>query len=140
VLSRLSEIGLAFGISEPAAPGARPVLILEPDVEGFQRPLEALLRSRDEGSSLVSLADERDLLGAIRRAHPRVVILNSAVTGDAMEPTARAVRRTSDLDDVALVAVLESDESRDAASLRAAGFDAVFVKPVPYAELERIIG
>ena len=138
VVGRLVEVGL---LSERAAdsPASRPVLILEPDVDGFQRPLEALLRSRAVDSPVVSLAHEGDIVAAVRRERPRLVILNAGASGGSIEGTARALRAEGALADAALVAVLESDRAQDASALRAAGFDAVLVKPVPYAELERFI-
>jgi hypothetical protein len=138
VLARLSEVGLVLEVPAGGADAPRPVLILEPDVDGFQRPLEALLRTRDMETPVVSLAEEQDLLAAIQREHPRLVILNAAA-GLAIEDTARAVRAKGSLADVSLVAVLEPDHGCDIRALRAAGFDAVFVKPVPYADLERLI-
>jgi CheY-like chemotaxis protein len=136
VLGRLTEIGL---IEEQRTPSERPVLILEPDVDNFQRPLEALLRTRADFAPVRSLKGERDIVAAIHRERPRLVILNAAVAGGAIEQTARAVRASSALADVSLVAILDSDGAVDPALLHAAGFDAVFVKPVPYADLERLL-
>ncbi|HEY2516309.1 MAG TPA: response regulator [Polyangiaceae bacterium] len=138
VVARLTEVGLLAERGE-GAPSVRPVLILEPDVDGFQRPLEELLRSRAVDSPVLSLAHERDIVAAVRRERPRLVILNAGAGGGNIEGTARALRAANALEDVALVAVLDSDRAQDAAALRAAGFDAVLVKPVPYAELERFI-
>jgi DNA-binding response OmpR family regulator len=75
----------------------------------------------------------------VRRENPRLVILNAALAGASIAGTARSLRASGELADVALVAILEADRPAEAEALRAAGFDAVLVKPVPYAELERFI-
>jgi hypothetical protein len=138
VFARLSEVGLVAPRAVADGDAPRPVLILEPDVDGFQKPLEHLLRSHAVDTPVLSLAEEHDILAAIQREHPRLVILNATANG-AMEATARAVRAKGTLADVSLVAVLEPDHGCDIKALQAAGFDAVFVKPVPYADLERLI-
>ncbi len=139
VVARLADVGLVTERVLADGIPPRPVMVLEPDVEGFLKPLEMLLKSRATGTEVVNLVAERDIVGAIRRERPRLVILSNAAAGVSIEATARAVRAEGELDDVSLVAVLEPDSVPDAASLGAAGFDAVFVKPVPYADLERLI-
>jgi DNA-binding response OmpR family regulator len=144
---RLAEVGLlaemdAEGWEDPdarSASTARSVMILEPDVEGFRQPLESLLRDRAQPLSLVSLDAATDVLGAIMRERPRLVILNASAGGDGISDTARAVRAVGELADVSLVAVLEAHSVSEAERLAEAGFDAVLTKPVAFAELERLI-
>jgi CheY-like chemotaxis protein len=138
VCARLAEVGLVVERANADPNARRPVLVLEPDVDGFQRPLEALLRDRALDAPVVTLADASEILDAIRRERPRLVILNASATGGELAGTARAVRSIG-FEDLSLVAILESEAAREAEALRAAGFDAVFVKPVPYADLERLI-
>jgi len=141
ILHRLQEVALLAIVppEEVLEQRSRPVLILEPDVEGFQKPLESLLRNRPEPVSLLSLAAGSDVVAAIRRERPRMVIVNASVVAEVYTDTARAVRTADDLADVALVAVLESPMASHAAELSSAGFDAVLVKPVAYTEIERLI-
>ncbi len=138
VCARLAEVGLVVERVDRDASSRRPVLILEPDVDGFQRPLEALIRDRAVDAPVVSLTDASEVLEAIRRERPRLVILNASAANGVLEATARAVRAVG-LNDVSLVALLEAESACEAESLRAAGFDAVFVKPVQYADLEKLI-
>jgi CheY-like chemotaxis protein len=144
VAHRLAAVGLVTECDPRAnarssGSNTRPVMILEPDVEGFQRPLESLLANRAQPLPLLSLAAERDLVAAVRREHPRLVILNAQAAGEDVDRTARAIREERDLADVSLVAVLESPMATRRGELFAAGFDAVLVKPVAYTELERLL-
>lgn len=132
----LSQIGLVLSVDPKS--DARPVLIVEPDVEGFQRQLESMLAKRAEPLPLVSLESGVDVIEAARRARPSLVILNAGGSGDLRE-TARTLRGDASLEGVSLVAVLELTAANRQAELAAAGFDAVLVKPVDYADLERLI-
>jgi len=141
ILARLTDVGL-LRLSEQstkqgARPKARPLMILEPDVAGFQTPLSAMLLRRAEPVALLDLAGERDVLAAVRREHPRAVILNVA-SGLALE-TARQLRSAAGLSGIVLVAVLEPQMAEQASELLAAGFDKTLVKPVPYSEIERLV-
>jgi DNA-binding response OmpR family regulator len=142
---RLAEVGLLAELTEgwedpdARSAAARSVMILEPDVEGFRQPLESLLRGRGQPLTLVSLDATTDVLGAIMRERPRLVILNASAGGEGIGDTARAVRALGELADVSLVAVLEAHSASEAEKLAAAGFDAVLTKPVAFAELERLI-
>jgi CheY-like chemotaxis protein len=115
----------------------RPVMILEPDHEGFHTPLRALLANRAEPLELVDLAGESDLLGAIERERPALVILNASTTD--LGDVARAIRATPGLANVSLAAILESQLKSKMDELAAAGFDAVLVKPVLYSDLSKLI-
>lgn len=146
ILHRLSEVGLirarsATSVARAAQAADRQgsVLIVDSDVEGFHTPLRSLLSNREEPLDLVAIDEEPDVVEAIRRERPRMVILNAELGGDTLASTARAVREMQDLCHVSLVAVLEASAESERAGLAAAGFDAVLVKPVAYAELERLI-
>lgn len=145
ILSRLGEVGLLRARSETSAARAAgtggsqgPVLILDPDVEGFHEPLRSLLSARNEPLDLVPI-EGSDVLAAIRRERPRMVILNAEAGSEVLTSTAHAVKNTADLAGVSLVAVLDRGTGAKEAALADAGFDAVLVKPVAYAELERLM-
>jgi DNA-binding response OmpR family regulator len=118
----------------------RQVVILEPDVEGFQRPLERLLAERPGTYTLVPVDQEQDVFTAIRRVRPALVIMNVTAHGVAESArTARAVRGSDELRDLLLVAVQDLPSDEDAAPLSEAGFDAVLSKPVCYSDIERLL-
>jgi len=118
----------------------RQVVILEPDVEGFQRPLERLLAERPGAYTLVPVDQEQDVFSAIRRVRPALVIMNVTSQGLAESArTARAVRGSDELRDLLLVAVLDLPSEEDAGPLSEAGFDAVLSKPVCYSDIERLL-
>jgi len=147
VLERLEAVELvvrregARGVSDaPAAVVSRQVMILEPDVESFQRPLERLLADRPAKYSLLTLAGEEDVFAAIRRTKPALVILNVSTHGVAdCARTARAVRASDELRDLLLVAVLELPSQEEEEPLSQAGFDAILSKPVSYSDIERLL-
>jgi CheY-like chemotaxis protein len=118
---------------------SRPVLILEPDEAGFRDPLASLLSQRANPVPLRAVAEGEDVVAAALREAPSVVILNAKATPDP-HGVAQALRQKEELAGVPLVAVLDLDAAERGPELRAAGFDAVLVKPVPYAELERLVG
>jgi DNA-binding response OmpR family regulator len=130
----LTDIGLLAPDTRP-----RPVLILEPDGEGFSQPLASLLSGRSAPVPLISLDDDTEIVSAALREKPSLVILNAGATADP-NATARALRSHDVLAGVPLVALLDLPSATREPELRAAGFDAVLVKPVPYAALEDLIG
>jgi hypothetical protein len=117
----------------------RPVLIVEPDGEGFSEPLASLLSGRSDPVPLITLQGADDVVSIALREKPSMVILNATWTADA-DGTARALRSHERLAGVPLVALLDLASATREPELRAAGFDAVLVKPVPYAEIESLIG
>jgi AmiR/NasT family two-component response regulator len=131
-LLRLAAIGL---LRAAGATAQGPVLILEPDAEGFTRPLEALLSRRPRALPLHSLDQGEDLPAAFRQRKPSLVILNEVAAGLRMEPAAQAARQLG----VPISAVLEAPDRVRAAALVAAGFDAVLVKPIAYSDLEGLL-
>jgi CheY-like chemotaxis protein len=114
----------------------RPVMILEPDRDGFQRPLANMLQSRGDPINLIDLSEEQDLLAAIRREHPQQVLLNAAALPIAN--ILQTIRSDPQLADVAVVAILEPDMATLATELTTAGFNSVLVKPITRTELERL--
>jgi CheY-like chemotaxis protein len=65
-----------------------------------------------------------------------ILDLASGLDGAAV---ARSVRETLEISDTGLVAVLEREPGHKADELKAAGFDAVLVKPFIYADIERLL-
>lgn len=142
ILARLNEVRLlsVAAATAPdrgtASPRRRAVMIMEPDQEGFQRPLANMLESRREPIALLDLAGEQDLLAAIRRERPQRVLLNAAVV--PVSDTLRAVRSDPELSDVTVVAILEPEMAPKLSEFAAAGFDRVLVKPITRAEIEQL--
>jgi CheY-like chemotaxis protein len=141
-LFRLSQVGL-IEKREPGKPGARreearPVAILERDREGVVEPLARLLSGRGQPLKLVEIPSADELLLTCLRERPRLMILDlaSGLDGAAV---ARSVRETLEISDTGLVAVLEREPGHKADELKAAGFDAVLVKPFIYADIERLL-
>jgi CheY-like chemotaxis protein len=140
VLTRLSEVELirrAGRIGGARAP--RRVMILEPDVDGVQRPLAAHLRQVAESIELIDLAAEADVVAAIFRERPRLVIFNAASAVGEAERVARAVTVRHGLDTPMLAAVLDRPVTADIDRLRAAGFHAVLSKPIQISEIESLL-
>ncbi|HYU16226.1 MAG TPA: response regulator [Candidatus Acidoferrum sp.] len=145
ILYRLAAVDLVVATASRASSrnggaSSRPVMILDPDRDGFHAPLRELLASRPEPLDLIDLAGEADLLAAIQRERPALVVLNGSTPdlGDVGE-VARAIRATPHLANVSLAAVLESQVKVKMDDLAAAGFDAVLVKPVLYSDLSKLI-
>lgn len=137
-LHRLSRIEL-LRRREAAPARPRPVLVLDPDVEGFHRPLAKLLKNRPLPLEVIGLDPEKDVFAAILRERPSLVILNASASGPEAQRVARAISTRSELSDLSLVAVLDAQEPARIEELSAAGFDAVLVKPIHYPDLERLI-
>lgn len=144
IVSRLERVGLIRPKPQKEAGIERksgPVMILEPDVEGFQKPLTQLLQNRAEPLALISLESEKDIFASIVRERPRMVILN-AEAGPAREAAIRAVaqvRKAEELSHLAIVAVLDAPSREKLDELSSAGFDSVLTKPVTYVDLERLL-
>lgn len=141
-LSRLLAVELLCreelpGREREAAGPARPLMILEPDVAGFREPLAQLLRERERPVPLLDLSAERDLLGAVRREKPSMVILNANAL--PLAETAKQLRSDRELQSLTLVALLEPQMAAEAASLLAAGCDRALIKPVTYADIESLL-
>jgi len=155
ILYRLAEIDLIQAVSVPALatsatsavsagagagePPARPVMILDPDDDGFCQPLREMLSRRPRPVPLLDLAGDLDVTDAISRERPGLVVLNEASANGKLEEIARAVRAAPHLAGTALAAVLESDATASPDALVAAGFDAVWTKPVHYLDLVALL-
>jgi len=152
---RLAEIELIQPLPQSSLPGtasasaasvsageaaARPVMVLDPDEEGFCRPLRELLARRARPIPLIDLSGELDLTDAIARERPGLVVLNETAAPGKLEEIARAVRATPHLAGTALAAVTEGDASLAHDTLAAAGFDAVWSKPIHYLDLVALLG
>jgi hypothetical protein len=119
----------------PAEPAARPVMVLDLDDEGFCQPLRALLARRSRPVALMDLSHELDLTDAIARERPGLVVLSEAAAAGRLEEIARAVRAAPHLAGTALAAVVDRDSGSSHDALAAAGFDAIWSKPVHYLDL-----
>ncbi len=142
ILNRLSVVGLLYPLhqaSNAALGGVRSIMILEPDIEGFQRPLHSLLMNRADPIELVSLAAEGDLVAAVMRERPRMVILNMDSNPTDVRRSVIAIREARGLENVPLVAVLETAAREREDDLTTLGFSAILVKPVLYSDLERLL-
>jgi hypothetical protein len=137
ILFRLAATDLVRNRPPRARP--RPVMILEPDIEGFQKPLRRLLQERAEPVDLVTLEGAKDLVDTILKARPSLVILNASGDTEAARRAARAVCASGELPDLSLVALLDGPQGPQVEELSAAGFDAVLCKPVHYLDLEKLI-
>ena len=133
----IRERHVAAVAAETKRPSA--VMILEPDVEGFQAPLTKLLQNRAEPLSLVAFDSDKDIFAAILRERPRMVILNADAAGDAAVRAVAQVRKADDLSHLAVVAVLDTPSREKVDELSAAGFDSVLTKPITYVDLERLL-
>jgi CheY-like chemotaxis protein len=122
-----------------AAERARPIVILEPDVQGFQRPLASLLETRPDPHHLVAVDSLDEVVEATQRVRPCLVVVNATSERTGVGDAARRLRADTSLADVALVAVLDPHDRSSTDHLYSAGFDAVLSKPIIFGELERFI-
>lgn len=131
--------GLSSATPSPHEPATRPVMILDPDDEGFCRPLREMLARRPRPVPLLDLSGELDVADAISRERPGLVVLNEATARGKLLDIARAVRAAPHLAGTALAAVLDGDGTASPDALHAAGFDAVWTKPVHYLDLVSLL-
>lgn len=145
-LFRLSQVGLvrkrddgAAGAPDRRASAVRPVAVLEPDREGVTEPLARLLAGRGRPLPVVEIPTPNDIIELCLKERPRLLVLNVSVNIDA-PAAARALRGILEISDTALAAVSDRELGRpEEDALRAAGFDAVLVKPFLFAAIERLI-
>jgi hypothetical protein len=114
-------------------------MILDPDDDGFCRPLREMLARRPRPVPLLDLSGELDVADAISRERPGLVVLNEAIARGKLVEIARAVRAAPHLAGTALAAVLDGDGTASPDALVAAGFDAVWTKPVHYLDLVSLL-
>jgi CheY-like chemotaxis protein len=144
IIYRLGEIDLV----QPRHPfrassvvPSRTLAILERDREGVQQPLQRLLRRRPEPIELRDLGAEADPVEAIKRYRPCLVILNQEGAGLGIDiaEVARAIRHSEPLANISLAAVLERQSPERIDQLAAVGFDAVWVKPLHFRDVNQLI-
>lgn len=136
VLYRLAEVGLIRRRSHALA--RTKVAVLEPDVEGFRRPLAAFLAGRARPADLVALEAKGDLVDAVLRERPALVLLSLSAAGPG--EAQRIARALSDNPSFSgsLVAVVEPDANGSEIA-ESALFDAVLTKPFHVSELEGLL-
>jgi hypothetical protein len=138
VLYRLCDVELVAPQHDRALEDPhRPVLLCDPDVEAFERPLRRLFAERADPLPLVAV--KADEIGAmVARQRPRMVIVNATVLGAEAKKVVQAARSVAGLDDVSLVAVMETPTDALAEQLATEGFDEVLAKPLLFSDLERL--
>jgi DNA-binding response OmpR family regulator len=142
ILYRLSEIDLVaprHTLRASSVVTSRTLAILERDREGVQQPLQALLRRRPEPIEVRDLGAEADPLAAIKRERPCLVMLNEESSSLDIAALARALRGSEPHANISLAAVLERRSAARIDQLAAAGFDAVWVKPLHFREVNQLI-
>jgi CheY-like chemotaxis protein len=142
VLFRMGQVGLVRraepGGTAGVAREGRTVMMLETDVEGVQEPLATLLKRRRQPIPLVPVAAV-ELLPALLRERPRLLLVNVGAPGVDAPAIAKDVRSHLEISDLPLLAVLDSEGAGRPDELLAAGFDGVLVKPFPFGELEKFL-
>jgi DNA-binding response OmpR family regulator len=150
IIHRLAEIDLiqvvpagppsqVSSISVRAEPTPRPVMIVDGDTEGFCAPVRDLLAARPRPIPLIDATAESDLLEAVLRERPTLVMVSESAAPDQLEAIARSLRGAPQLAGIALAAVLESGARQAVDALSAAGFDAVWVKPIHARDLLALV-
>ncbi len=137
IARELVDVGLLEDRKSSAR--ARSIVILEPDVQGFQVPLASFLEARREAPALIPVTSVRDVVTTVRRVHPCLVVVNATGEASSVGDAARELRSDATLSDIALVAVLDRAQHSVRDDLYSAGFDAVLNKPVIVGDLERFI-
>jgi DNA-binding response OmpR family regulator len=142
IVYRLGEIDLVqlrHTFRPSSVVTARLLAILDRDREGVQQALQALLRRRPEPIEVRDLGAEPDPVAAIKRDRPCLVILNQDAAGADIAEIARELRHNEALANISLAAVLERRSSARIDQLAAAGFDAVWVKPLHFRDVSQLI-
>lgn len=145
VLFRMRHVGLirqasdATTVSATTTPRERAVLIVDPDVDGVQTPLAKLLQKQKQPVPLLSLPASSDLLAAVIKERPRLVLLNVDTVGDAARRAVEEIRATLEVSDVLLVALLDRDNPAYAEELAASGFNGVLVKPFLAKDIDKLL-
>jgi CheY-like chemotaxis protein len=126
-------------VSVNVDPTPRPVMIVDGDVAGFCAPLRELLAGRPRPIALIDATAETDLLEAVMRERPALLMVSESAAPDQLEAIARILRGAPGLAGLALAAVLESSAPQAVDTLSAAGFDAVWVKPIHSRDLLALV-
>jgi twitching motility two-component system response regulator PilG len=142
ILTRLAKIELVqprHTLRAATAATARTLAVLDPDRQGVHQGLQSLLRRRPDVIEVRDLAAEADPLAAIQRDRPCLVLLNPEGTTLDIADLARQIRRAETLANTSLAAVLERRQPERIDQLAAAGFDAVWVKPLHFKDVSQLI-
>jgi twitching motility two-component system response regulator PilH len=142
ILARLAKIELVRSrhtLRVSTATTVRTLAVLDPDRQGVHEALQTLLRRRRDLLEVRDLGAEPDQLAAIVRDRPCLVLLNSEGTDLDIAEMARQIRRTEALANTSLAAVLERHIPARVDQLAAAGFDAVWVKPLHFRDVSQLI-
>lgn len=131
-----SEVSVISVRTEPAP---RPVMVVDADAEHFCAPLRELLGKRPRPVPVVEATTETDLLEAVLRDRPSLVVVSENAVGVALEEIGRTLRAAPQLAGTALAAVLDSATPEVLDQLAAVGFDAVWVKPIHSRDLIALI-
>jgi CheY-like chemotaxis protein len=141
VLYRMGQVGLVHKVEAAALPATREgrtVMVLEPDVDGVQEPLAQLLKRRRHPLPVVPVTGV-ELLTALLRERPRLLLLNVGAPGIDPQALAREIRSRLEISDLPMLAVLDNEDAAHPEELTASGFDAVLVKPFAFGEIEKYL-
>jgi len=150
IVHRLAEIDLVqplptgpgsvvSSIVGPSPPLPRPVMILDPDADGFCASLRERLAQRPCPVPLLDLTEEPDLMTALLRERPSLVVLSDEAAPGHLDELARTVRARPELAATALAAVVASGVPEIVDRLAGAGFDAVWTKPVHLLDVSALL-
>jgi CheY-like chemotaxis protein len=142
ILARLARIELVQArhtLRPSTALTARTLAVLDPDRKGVHEVLQGLLRRRPDVIEVRDLSAEPDALAAIQRDRPCLVLLNPEGSQLDIAELARQIRRNELLANTSLAAVLERHRPAHIDQLAAAGFDAVWVKPLHFRDVSQLI-
>lgn len=85
-------------------------------------------------------ADGYSALAYLRRCTPALIILDIRMPGLDGSELAKIIRTTHPAGSVRLVAYTAHAITEEVEHIRAAGFDAVLIKPVSFADFQEVIG
>jgi signal transduction histidine kinase len=141
--------GSKFEIRLPSAPAteelAREPRVLAPkckilivdDNADAADSLAMLLRLEDHEVSVAY--SSKDALERVRSFAPSLVLLDIGLPGMDGYEVARRIRACPELEDIRLVALTGYGQHENKEQARSAGFDAHLIKPVEFADLERVL-
>ncbi len=141
VVARLLAAGLLrrSRVTRPLREQKEPVLAVDPDAGQFLSALDSLLSRCKTPIRLVTASPGEDLVSAVLRLTPRLLLLNADAVGTKAEQIARSVRFSLRHSRMPVVCVLEAPNEVRAQSLFAAGADAVLTKPIRFFDIESFL-
>jgi CheY-like chemotaxis protein len=144
ILRRMGELDLVRpATSSTTGPGhlhaAPKVVVFEPAAGTFRQQLERLLRERPEPLEMVTVTRPEEVVASVTREPPRLVLLNATAAGEQSASIAAAVREAARGAATKIAAMLEIPSLAQGRRLSVAGFDAVLVKPIPYADIDALL-